>query len=138
MNITQQQIEQSREWEQRFAEGKCNLNEALYMCMASGAPISTYMRQQYDKAVSDYCEGKHKDLAEAFGIEMKQGAKRAMKTLDLQRKVAVVVEIYSEQGFPKTNPSHYDGTAFHKAADVLHKSPSHVYDLYREAQKQLN
>ena len=137
ITIRQEQINEATEWEQRLAEGGCNLNDALFMCMASGAPISVYMRQMFDQAISRYNDGEFDDLAEAFGIAMSKRSKQAIQKWDLQRKVYTVVELYGEQGFAKTNPSHYDNTAFHKAAEAFNKSPSHIYDRYREACKQL-
>lgn len=137
MKITDEQIRSSQEWELRLAEGKCNLNEALYMCMASGAPISKYMLERYDQAINEYVQGKYDDLAEPFGIEMTQHSKKAMKKIDSQRKVIDLVDLFSEQGFSKTNPNSYSDTAFHKAAEVLNKSPSHIYDLYGEGKKDM-
>jgi len=137
MKITDEQIRNSQEWELRLAEGKCNLNEALYMCMASGAPISKYMLERYDQAINEYVQGKYDDLATPLGIEMTQRSKQAMKRIDSQHKVIVLVDLFSEQGFSKTNPISYSDTAFHKAAEVLNKSPSHIYDLYGEGKKNM-
>ncbi len=135
MKITDEQIRNSQEWELRLAEGKCNLNDALYMCMASGAPISAYMLQQYSQAINSYCDGQFDDLADAFGIAMSKSSKKAMKKIDIQRKIMVIVNAFADKGFPKTNPSHFEQTAFHKAGDLINKSPSHTYDQYLEAIK---
>lgn len=135
--MNESQAKTSRYWELLLADGKCNLNEALYMCMASGEPVSKFMMEQFDKAVTDYCHGKYDDLAEAFGIAMTKRAKQAMNAIDLQHKVIVVVDLFAEQGFNKNNPNHYSETAFHKAAEVINKSPSHTYDLYQSGKKDL-
>jgi hypothetical protein len=131
------QIKNSQYWELLLAEGKCNLNEALYMCMKSGEPISKYMIDQFDNAITGYCRGQYDDLAEAFGIAMTKRAKQSMAAIDSQRTTIVVVDLFHEQGFSKNNPNHYQDTAFHKAAEAIAKSPSRVYELYQQGKKDL-
>jgi hypothetical protein len=67
ITVTVEQIQKRDFWIQKLMAGQCTLNEALYMCMASGAPFTPYLIQEYERAFMAYQYGEKKDLAEAFG-----------------------------------------------------------------------
>lgn len=128
--VTQEQIDQAKIWEKKLAEGGCNLNDALYMCMASGAPISANMLQRYDAAINSYTRGEYEDLAEAFGFAQSKRQKNVMLKYLKKLKVKDLVDFYSELDFKKIDPAHFEGTAFEKAGKDLGLSPTRVYDIY--------
>ena len=118
------------EWERSYKLKKCNLNEALFMCMDSGAPMSHFMINEFDTAISDYSAGKYEDLAEAFGIKESNRERQVTKKWLAKLSVRDLVDYFHELGHVKTDPSSYDDTAFHKAGKVLNKAPSTLFKVY--------
>lgn len=110
--------------------GECSLNDAVYACLASGAPATPYILQRYEAAIRAYLKGEVADLAEPFGIAMTKRAKNAVKRLSWVSHVRFHVDAAHKQGFKLQDPSKYENTAFHTAARLLHRSPTHVFDTY--------
>ena len=128
--VSAEQLAIRDEWELRYKRKGCNLNEAFFMCMTSGAPMSDFMINEYDAAISDYSAGKYDDLAEAFGISESKREKQVTKKMEETHTTRNIVNYFSELGFSKTNPSSYDDTAFHKAGKLLNKAPSTLFKIY--------
>lgn len=127
-----EKIAQRDEWEGLLKRGDCTLDAALYMCMKSGAPFTEYLIGRYEAAIHAYQYGDVKDLAEPFGIAMGKREKNSMERETLVSHVRFHVDAFHGQGFPKQDPTYYDPTAFHKAGELLNKSPSQIFAIYYE------
>lgn len=128
--ITDEQIAIRDEWELRLKQNKCNLSDALFMCMSSGAPLTPYLLERFEGVVHAYQSGEIADLAEGFGIAMRKREKNAMERKTKVSNVRFHVDAYHEQGFSKNSPENYDDTAFHQTAKLLKMSTSQIFDLY--------
>jgi hypothetical protein len=126
------QIRMRDEWELKLKQDVCNLSDALFMCMSSGAPMTPYLIYRFEAAIDAYQDGEVSDLAEPFGIAMAKREKNAMERLTWVSHVRFHVDSFHEQGRPKNNPSQYEDTAFHAAAKLLNRSPTQIYDTYYE------
>ena len=133
--VTDEQIAERDSWEQRLLSNECNLNVALFMCMASGAPITPYLLARYEGAIHDYQYGQTADLAEPFGIAISQRQRKAQARVTWLSHVKFHVDSYHGQGFPKTDPNYYEDTAFHKAATLLSRSVISLYEDYYDKRK---
>lgn len=122
--------EQAKQWERRLMQGKCTIDDALSMCMALGVPVPPYVRESYERAWNTYRYEKKSDLAELLGVRITGRQQQVMETELLASHVRFLVDTFHGEGYPKTNPSNFDSTAFHKAAERVNKSPSYVFDLY--------
>lgn len=132
ITVVPDQIRMRDEWELKLKQGVCNLSDAFFMCMSSGAPMTPYLIERFEAAIHAYQYGEVADLAEPFGIAMPQREKRAMERLTWVSHVRFHVDSFHEQGKSKNNPSQYEDTAFHAAAALLHRSPTQIYDTYYE------
>lgn len=137
--IQQDQIDEAQKWERMLSEGACSLNDALYMCMASGAPISQYILDRYEAAITDYNEGVYEDLAEAFGIKQTRTQKNVLQKKwrkDLQ--IESLVEHYNKLGYPKSMPikGSEEKTAFDLVAEELDQNAQSIFKDYYAYQKQ--
>lgn len=132
ITVLPEQIRMRDEWELKLKQGACNLSDALFMCMSSGAPMTPYLIERFEATIHAYQYGEVADLAESFGIAMCKREKNAMERQTWVSHVRFHVDSFHAQGKPKTNPSQYEGTAFHAAADLLHRSPTQIYDTYYE------
>ena len=130
ITVSADRIAERDDWERRYKANGCNLNEALFMCMCSGAPMTDFMISKFEEAISEYSAGKYEDLAEAFGIKESKRDKQATKKREFFYTTRNVVDYFSENGFNKTDPSQYDNTAFHKAGKALNKAPSTLFKTY--------
>lgn len=130
MIITDEQIAERDKWELRLLRGECSLSDALFMCLASGAPATAYLLERFESAIHAYQYGEVGDLAEAFGIAMKKHEKNAMERETKVSNVRFHVDSYHAQGFSKNSPENYGDTAFHKTAELLKMSVSRVFELY--------
>ena len=119
------QSEQERDlWLQRFHEGKCGLADLIFFTMQSGAPANQQIFDLYAKALADYDAGG--DIEDLLGLNRVKGT--IVKKWELKSKITNLIE---DSKKPKTDPSYYDNTAFHEAGEIVHLSPSRVYDIYR-------
>lgn len=132
ITITPAQMEERDRWERLLLEGKANLFDAMCGMLSTGAPATPYLLQRLTQAEIAYKSHDITDLAEAFGIAMGKREKNAMNRQTMVQNLRHVVDAMHARGFPKQDPSKYDKTAFHVAGEVLHKSPSQVFDLYYE------
>lgn len=130
ITITDEQIAEARAWERRLLLGQCNLNEALFMCMSSGAPIPPFVVDAFVRAETAYLDGDVKELAEGFGYKITQRERQAMHKRNLENAVQDTVDRFAEMGMPKKDPTKYEGTAFHAAGAALNRAPSTVFDYY--------
>lgn len=130
ITITDEQLAEAHAWEVRLFRKQCTLNEALFMIMQSGAPVPPMVQQAFVLAEMKYHSGEVKEMAESFGHVITQRYRQKMKSRELQSMVRVVVDRYAEQGFPRTYTAKSKDTAFHKAAEELHKAASTLYGIY--------
>lgn len=119
------------DWKKAYLQADISFADALHgYLQESGAP--DFLLKKYEKALNMYQEGEVSDLAEPFGIAMKKREKNAMERATWVSHVKFHVDAFHEQGFPKTNPTYYDDTAFHKAGKLLCRSPSQIFDTYHD------
>lgn len=111
-------------WLQRFHEGKCNLADLIFFTLLSGAPANQQIFDLYAKALTDYEAGG--DIEELLGLSRVKGT--IVKKWELKSKITNLIE---DSKRPKTDPTIYDNTAFHEVGEIVHLSPSRVYDIYR-------
>lgn len=130
ITITDEQLAEAHAWERRLLLGQCNLSEALFMCMSSGAPIPQFVIDAFVNAETQYAEGDVKELAEGFGYKITQRERQAMHKRNMENAARDTVDRFAEMGLPKIDPTQYEGTAFHAAGDALNRAPSTVYDYY--------
>lgn len=130
ITITPEQLAERDAWDRRLMEGKCTIDDAMSMCMYIGAPISPFMREQYEAAWNEYRSEKKADLADLLGVRLADKDRRAMERATWVSNIRFHVDSYHEQGFSKNNPSHYENTAFHEVAKRVHRSPSQIFDTY--------
>lgn len=128
--ITPEQLAERDLWESHLARGICSLHEALFMCLASGAPASPYLLARLEGAFYAYLDGENDDLADLFGLSMTKREKNAEKRATWVSHVRFHVDSFHDQGLSKQDPGYYAGTAFHAAAKLLHRSPSQIFDTY--------
>lgn len=127
--VTAEQLAERDLWERQLRLGACSLHDALFMCLASGAPASPFLIARLEGAFHAYQDGED-DLAELFGLSMTKRQKNAQKRALWVSHVKFHVDSFHEQGLPKQDPSYYSDTAFHAAAKLLHRSPAQVFDTY--------
>jgi hypothetical protein len=130
MTITDEQLEERRQWDLRLMRGECTLADCIDICMALGVPGSDYLRQRFNQALIEYSDGQCSDLAEPFGVAMGKREKNAWKRATWISHVRFMVDGEAEKGKPKTDPTYYEDTAFHSAAAMLGKSPHQIFDTY--------
>lgn len=130
LEISDEQLNERRQWDIRLMRGECTLADCIGMCMGLGVPASEYLRQRFEGAVTDYSTGRYSDLAEPFGIAMGKREKNAAERETWISHVRFMVDCEAEKGKPKNNPTYYDDTAFHAAAKLLDRSPDQVFDTY--------
>lgn len=131
ITITDEQLAERDRWEGLLMQGRCSLHEALFMCLASGAPASPYLVTRIEAAFLAYqYGGPDADLAQEFGLAISQRERKAMDRMTWASHVRFHVDAFHEQGFSKQPPGSFDDTAFHKAAELLHRSPSQIFDTY--------
>lgn len=137
ITVNQEQIDQAKIWEKKLAEGGCNLNDALYMCMDSGAPISANMLQRYDAAINSYNRGECKDLAEPFGIAQSTTQKNVMLKYLKRLHIRDLVDYHVDLGYSKSRPikGSEKKTAFDMVADILDKNAEHILKEYYDSKK---
>ena len=135
--VTDEQIAERDSWEHRLLSNECNLSDALFMCMASGAPITPYLLARYEGAIHDYQYGQTADLAEPFGIAISQRQRKAQARATWLSNLKFHVDSCYDQGFSKQDPNHYENTAFEKAAALLNRSASSVFDDYYNKKKRV-
>ena len=128
--ITEQQLQQRRQWDLKLMNGECTLADCIGMCMGLGVPASDYLRQRFEEAITSYSTGECADLAQPFGILMGKREKNSGERETWISHVKYMVDCEAEKGKPKTDPSHYDNTAFHSAGKILNKSPHQIFDTY--------
>ena len=130
ITVTTEQVAERDRWERLLIEGQANLFDALIGMLATGAPATPYLLQRLTQAEIAYKDHDITDLAEAFGIAMGKREKNAMDRETWVSHVRFHVDAFHEQGFSKQDPGPFDNTAFHKAAALLHRSPSQIFDTY--------
>jgi len=105
MIIDDEVIKQSLEWQQRYLNKKCTLDEALAMVMLMGAPIPQHLVRAYEEAITAYYKnGNIKDLAELVAHPMTTREKQAFNKTQNQAKIHNMVKNYSETGYNLNNP----------------------------------
>ena len=135
--VTDGQIADRDSWERRLQLGECSLYDALFMCMASGAPITPYLLARYEAAIHAYQYGQVTDLAEPFGMAITQRQRKAEARWTWVSNVKFHVDAYHDQGFSKQDPNHYENTAFEKAATLLGRRASSLFDDYYGKKKRV-
>jgi hypothetical protein len=136
MIIDDEVIKQSLEWQQRYLNKKCTLDEALAMVMLMGAPIPEHLVRAYQDAITAYTEnGAVKDLAELVAHPMTTREKQAFNKIKRQAEIYNMVMIEAEQGLNLNNPSDpycekLSQNAFRKIGLDLGVSYSTVYASY--------
>jgi hypothetical protein len=137
MTITQEQIDEASLWERKLAEGGCNLNDALYMIMSSGAPVPRYVLDRYEMAIDSYNNGECSDLADAFGFAHAKKTKNVMLKYLRRLHVKDLVDYYNELGHPLSTPikGSATSTAFDKVAEQLDLNAEHVIKEYYASKK---
>lgn len=135
--VTKEQIEEARRWERMLYEGRCSLNDALFQCMASGAPISSNMLRQYESAITSYNKGQCTDLAESFGIAQTQSQKKVILKYLKRLKLKDLVDYYHELDYPLSRPIKGSDqmTAFDKVAIDLNLNAEYVVKEYYSTKK---
>jgi len=117
------------DWKKAYLNGDITLADSLqFYLQESGAP--GFLLAKYEEALSAYQDGDVSDLAEPFGIAMKKREKNAMERATWVSHVRFHVDSFYGQGYSKQDPTKYDGTAFHKAGELLFRSPSQIFDTY--------
>lgn len=134
--ISDEQIAEALAWESRYLLGQCSLEMAMGTIMLIGAPMPPRLVGRFERAFNDYRAGKFKDLATPFGAEMPQRAKQHMQTLLRDDALQNAVDDAAKQGFPKTDPSAFDRTAFHAVADRWNLSASSIHTILKRRRKQ--
>ena len=97
LEVTDAQIAERDLWEQKLKLGECSLGDALFMCMASGAPASPYLIARIEGALEGYKAGAFSDLAEPFGLAMGKREKNAMARETWVSHVRFHVDGWSKQ-----------------------------------------
>lgn len=130
ITITLDQLTKRDEWEQMLMRREITLADALALQMAIGVPIGDYSREMFERALDNYQDGSFSDLAEPLGVAMTKREKNAEKSYLKKSNIVFHVDLEHKNGKPKTDPNHFEGTAFEAAGDRLGLSSSHVYDIY--------
>lgn len=130
LQISDEQLTERTRLDAMLMRHVITLDDCLDMCMALGVPASPYLRSRYYQAIELYKSGECEDLAEPFGIAMSRRQKKAQDRETFISHVRFMVDGEAEKGHPKTDPTKYDGTAFHSVGKILHKSPSQIFDIY--------
>ncbi|AUN94981.1 hypothetical protein [Pseudazoarcus pumilus] len=126
-------IAEAQRWELRYCQGQCSLFDAIWYHMHLGVPVPQLLFDAFSHAQMEYQEGKFSDLAEPFGVAMTKREKNRWKRVPDLSNIRFHVDGASQKGFPKTNPSYYENTAFHQVAELTGLSPQHIFDLYYKA-----
>lgn len=116
-------------WKEAYLRGDITLADALHFFLQE-ADAPNFLLGAYEEAQQKYQDGEVSDLAEPFGIAMTKREKNAEDRKTWVSHVRFHVDAYADQGFPRTDPGKYDGTAFHKAGKLLSRSPSQIFDTY--------
>lgn len=134
MKITGKQLAERNKWERLLKQEQCSLHEALFMCLASGAPATPYLLERLERAFASYARGDCADLAEPFGLLLSKREKNSVRADVARGHVKWLIGEFHAKGFPLTNPEQYPDTvtAFHKAAELCEKSVSTVFDIWRK------
>ena len=123
------QTDPTIDWNAKFMAGEINLADAIYFHLhKSGAP--QFLIDSFLDACEKYKDGDYSDLAEPFGLAMTKREKNREDRKTLVSHVKFHVDSFHEQGYPKTDPTLYSDTAFHKAAELLRWKVSRVFDIY--------
>lgn len=137
ITITESQIRLRDLWIQKLINGECTLNEAIFMCMCSGAPFSQYLIDEYERAFMAYQYGEEKNLARAFGAEISDNERRKQRTYD--RDLAIYYAIEANETLPKlpAEDANYENSIFHSLANEYKTSTSNVKNIYYKMKKHI-
>lgn len=127
--ITPEQIEQRDEWERLMVEGGLSLADGLTLMLRSGAPATPYLIARLEAAFYEV-QYNGADLAELFGVKVSQRERKKHDRVTWVNHVRFHVDAFHQQGYSKQDPTYYDNTAFHKASEILGRSPSQLCDTY--------
>ena len=129
--ITEDQIAERDNWERLLLNGSISLADAVLLMLRTGAPATPYLTERLAQAFQTYqYGGADADLAEEFGVAIKQRERQKQERLTWVSHVRFHVDSFHEQGFTKQDPSHFGVTAFHKAGELLHRSATQIFDTY--------
>lgn len=151
--VTETQISERNSWESKLKRGMCTLDQAMSGAMRSGAPMTPYLIECYERAVWQYTRGSVDDLAVPFGIAAGSREKNKAIRSVADSHLRFLVDSFAAPGwkakvgeggreiertagevYPKNYPS-FDDTAFHAAGERLHMAPSTVFDRYYDSRK---
>lgn len=113
-----------------LARGQIGLFDAVMLMAVSKLPLSEYVVDLLESAYQSYTDGEIGDIAEPLGIAVKRREINAQKRETWRSHVRFHVDSFHEQGHTKQDPGYHENTAFHRAAELLHRSPSQIFDTY--------
>ena len=124
-------VKQRDEWEEQLIAGNITLADALMLMLGTGTPVTPYLYARLEQAFQSYqYGGTNADLAEQFGISISQRERKKQERETWVSHVRFHVDAYHERGHSKQDPGHFANTAFHQAGELLHRSPSQIFDTY--------
>ena len=128
---TDKHLRERDEWEAKLSDGTITLADALMLMLGTGTPATPYLFSRLEQAFQNYqYGGPDADLAAAFGISVSQRERKKQERATWVSHVRFHVDGFHQQGFPKQDPGCFAGTAFHQTGDLLHRSPSQIFDTY--------
>lgn len=121
IQVSDEQIAERDQWERRLKLGTVNLMDGLFMMLATGAPATPYLLERLNVAHTAYNDGKHEDLAAAFGCDSSKREKNKNSHETKRSNVKFHVESFRSQNFPLLNPNQYpdSDSAFKRTAELL-------------------
>ena len=132
IQVTDEQIAERDQWESKLKLGVVNLMDGLFLMLHTGAPATPYLLERLIEAHTAYNEGRHDDLAAAFGCELTRSEKHKDNHESWRTAVKCYVEGFHDLKFPLLNPNQHPDkdSAFKKTAESFGKSPSTVFSVY--------
>lgn len=118
--------------ETAYLLGELGLADALLASMAANAPVPALIADTLQEVVNGYRAGEVPDLAEALGLADGPDSRSNLQKLAWRSHVRLVVDDCVAQGFACVDPAKAEGTAFHRAAEVLGSSAGELYGVYCE------
>ncbi len=132
IQISDEQIAERDQWERKLKLGVVNLMDGLFLMLSTGAPATPYLLERLHVAQTEYNDGKHEDLAAAFGCDLTKSEKHKDNHETWRSAVKCYVEGFHDRKFPLLNPNQHPDkdSAFKKTAELFDKSPSTVFSIY--------
>lgn len=116
-------------WMASFRKGTTNLADAIaFYLVETGAPAE--LREAYNHALYRYQAGDVEDLGVSFGMMPDKETKKLYKDTEKYVLIRMAVDNIPRK-YKRNDPSKYENTAFHKAAENLRELNLTAATLYK-------